>query len=148
MSRDEELQDRLRRLASAGPQEASTSVEQELRARFRARRKQKPMWSYMAEVAAVLLAAGGLFLALTHSRSTDRSNAIASSVNHASGFIALPYAQSGVPVEQAVIVRVKISVSELGVMGLPLAAAPRAREVSADLLVGQDGVARAVRLVE
>jgi hypothetical protein len=60
----------------------------------------------------------------------------------------LPYAQSDVPMEQAVIVRIKISASELGAIGMPLSGVPRGGNVSADLLVGQDGVARAVRLVE
>ena len=69
-------------------------------------------------------------------------------VRQRSEFIALPYAQSEVPLEQPVIVRVHIPVSELGVMGVPFAPATGGERIKADLLVGQDGVARAVRLVQ
>jgi len=63
-------------------------------------------------------------------------------------FIALPYSQSEVPLEQPVIVRVRIPVSELGAMGVRSASMSAGESVNADLLVGQDGVARAVRLVQ
>jgi hypothetical protein len=69
-------------------------------------------------------------------------------VHQRSEFIALPYAQSEVPLEQPVIVRVQIPVSELSGMGMPFASVTARENVDADLLVGQDGVARGVRLVE
>jgi hypothetical protein len=64
------------------------------------------------------------------------------------GFIALPYAQSGVPLEEAVIVRVNLQPSEWGSLGVPGPLPHTNGKISADLLVGQDGVARAVRLVQ
>ncbi len=62
--------------------------------------------------------------------------------------MALPYAQSGVPLEDEIVMRVSIRESELESMGIPSASRNPNRQVNADVLVGQDGVARAVRLVE
>jgi hypothetical protein len=64
------------------------------------------------------------------------------------GFVALPYAESGVPMEDAIIVRFRLRASELGRLGVPAGLSTTTGSISADLLVGQDGVARAVRLVE
>ncbi len=148
MSRDEELQDTLRKLARAVPQRAGGAVERELRAKFRARRRQRKVaWTYLAEAVALAIAVAGLYLGFIHGRPTQRSSTTSGALNQGSGFIMLPYAQSDVPMEQPVIVRVKISLSELRAIGMPLSGAPRGN-VSADLLIGQDGVARAVRLVE
>ena len=147
MREDAELQDRLRRLASAEPREASAAVERALRAKFRARRG-KRLWHYAVELAATLVAVAGLYLALTHGRSRDQRAGAAGLMDRQTGFIALPYAQSDVPMEQPVIVRVNISASELGGMGLAVTGVPENGKVSAELLVGQDGVARAVRLGE
>jgi hypothetical protein len=64
------------------------------------------------------------------------------------GFVSLPYAESGVPMEDAIIVRLRLRASELGRLGVPVGVPATNGSISADLLVGQDGVARAVRLVE
>lgn len=149
MSGDEELQDLFRRLSRGIPREARAASEQELRAKFRARQtRTKRPWAYAAEIAALVIAVAGLYFALQHGGANAERGARAAAVSQTSGFIMLPYAESGVPMEQPVIVRVKISVSELGAMGMPFAAATRSGNVNADLLVGQDGVARAVRVAE
>lgn len=149
MNRDDELQDRLRRLTRAVPQEASQAVEQVLRAEFRLRkRRSRRVWMYVGEIAAMLLLAGGLYLAFSHRGATVEHDTDAAPAKRGSDFIALPYAQSDVPLEQPVIVRMKVSVSELDELGVPLRLTPKGDRVSADLLVGQDGVARAVRIVE
>ena len=62
------------------------------------------------------------------------------------GFFALPYAQSDVPLEHAVVVRVNMPPSEASALGMPFDPGAR-KEISADLLIGQDGMARAVRFV-
>ena len=148
MSGDEELQDLFRRLARAVPRQPSGAGERELLAKFRSRHKRaKRPSAYAAEAAALLVVVAALYFASTHGRSIQQRGARAAAVNESSGFIMLPYAESGVPMEQPVIVRVKISFSELGAMGMPFAALRRG-SVNADLLVGQDGVARAVRVAE
>ncbi|HEY3935944.1 MAG TPA: hypothetical protein VGL97_00815 [Bryobacteraceae bacterium] len=135
-----ELGKELRKLAAALPQSASEDVEQRLLTAFRARhRAGKRWWIYLAAAACVAVTAG-LFLA--------RPKAVATDPYPPAGFVALPYGQSGVPMEQPVIVRVDIPASELNVMGLPARAGGGNERVSAELLVGQDGVARAVRFVQ
>jgi hypothetical protein len=92
--------------------------------------------------------AAGLYLAWAHKRGSEQESAVSAPVHHRSGFIALPYAQSDVPLEQPVIVRVQIPASQLGGMGMPLGHLAAEEKVNADLLVGQDGIARAVRVVD
>ena len=140
MSEDTDLIDSLRRLASVLPREASPLVEQQITAAFRSRHPRKRrIWVYAA-VAAVLV------LGLTVLR--QHFAAGRDYVVYASGFVALPYAQSGVPMESVVVIRVQMRASELSSMGVAVPAAASTARLTADVLVGQDGVARAVRLVE
>ncbi len=135
-----DLLDQMRRLASAEPREARLQVQQKLTAAFRDRHPRKiPLWVF-AVAASVILAIG---LAFMH-----KKQAPAVYVYDAPGFVALPYAQSGVPLESVVIIRVEMRPSELSSMGVAVPAAASTATLTADLLVGQDGVARAVRLVE
>jgi hypothetical protein len=137
-----DLIDNLRRLASALPREASPRVEQKLIAAFRERQPRKiPAWVFAAAACAVL----ALALALAHK---PLRPAKALDVYLPSGFVALPYSQSGVPMESAVVIRVRIRPAELSSMGVAVPAAASTARLQADVLVGQDGVARAVRLVE
>jgi hypothetical protein len=147
MNENYDLEDGLRSLAEAGPREAGPAVQQELLVRFRERHNRKRRWAYLAGAAACLALAVALSLALSHNRNATQRVSLAAE-DQPAGFITLPYGQSGVPLEQPVIVRVDIPVSELGIMGLPLAPRGAKEQVRADLLVGQDGVARAVRFVE
>jgi hypothetical protein len=52
-----------------------------------------------------------------------------------------------VPLESGKIVRVEVPVSALITLGLPITAESMDRTVQADLLVGQDGLARAIRFL-
>jgi hypothetical protein len=146
MSEEDQLKDQLRALARAVPQNASPALEDRLRAAFRTRVNQR-RWRYVATVAAAAVIAAGLYLAWTHKRGSDQETAVNIPVHHSSGFIALPYAQSDVPLEQPIIVRVQIPASQLGGMGMGVAHVAPEEKINADLLVGQDGIARAVRLV-
>ena len=152
MTEHDELKDRFRTLASAVPQKASPDLEDRLRTAFRVRVNQRVRLSgYVARVAASAGLAAGLYLVWTQwtrREGSDQQAVVTAPVRQRSEFIALPYAQSEVPLEQPVIVRVHIPVSELGVMGVLFAPARGGEKVNADLLVGQDGVARAVRLVQ
>ncbi len=146
-SKTNDLRDSLRALAEATPRTAGPSVQHALLTRFRQRRDNKRRRAYIAGIAASVAIAVGSYLALSHNGAGIRSVRPAAT-DQLSGFITLPYAQSGVPLEQPVIVRLDIPVSELGLMGLAVAPAGAKDNVRADVLVGQDGVARAVRLVE
>jgi len=148
MSTENRLEDALKRLARAAPQQASAEVERRLRARFRERLSRRVrVWEFAAELAASLVVGTALYLLLSHGRQLDQKQGSMPGLDQSSGFIALPYAQSAVPMEQAVIVRLDIRPSELSMMGLPVNAPSAGAKIRADLLVGQDGIARAVRLV-
>ncbi|MDQ2777561.1 MAG: hypothetical protein M3Y57_22000 [Acidobacteriota bacterium] len=144
---DHDLRDGFRALAEVTPRTAGPSVQHELLVRFRERRHNKRRRAYIAGIAASVAMAVGSYIALSHNGGGVQSVRPAVD-DQLSGFITLPYAQSGVPLEQPVIVRVDIPVSELGLMGLAVTPAGAKDNVRADVLVGQDGVARAVRLVE
>jgi hypothetical protein len=142
VNEDIELIDALRRLAAALPREASPETRDRLTAAVRARQPRRPPgWIYLAAAAACL----ALVFALTLGR---KQPVTADRVYLAPGFIALPYSQSGVPLENAVVIRVQMRPSELTSMGVAVPAAASTARFNADILVGQDGVARAVRLVD
>jgi hypothetical protein len=142
MKEDMDLIDRMRRLSLALPREASPHVEQQLSIAFRARHQRKaPLWIYAAAACLLLL----LGLSFVHKRKIAPPPAAV--VYNAPGFIALPYSQSGVPTESVVVIRVQVTPSQLSSMGVAVPAAASTARLQADVLVGQDGVARAVRLV-
>ena len=142
MKEDLEFIDKMRQLASALPRAASPRVEQRLAAAFRARHPRKaPLWIYAAAACVLLL----LGLSFVHKRQTGPP---ADFVYNAPGFIALPYSQSGVPLESLVVIRVAVTPAQLSSLGVAVPAAASTAGVEADVLVGQDGVARAVRLVK
>lgn len=61
-------------------------------------------------------------------------------------FVAIPFVIQPAPYERVEIVRTEVSAAELIAVGFPVSGDPSAR-LQADLLVGQDGRARAVRLI-
>lgn len=62
-------------------------------------------------------------------------------------FVAIPYTLPIEPYERASVVRMDLPVTALIAAGLPVGAADPTGQVRTDVLVGQDGRARAVRLV-
>ena len=141
-----DLQDEFRELARTSPQRAGPALERRLLATFRMRRNRKRgSWKNAARVGAIAAAS---CLVWIYVHISERSKAISAPVRPSPEFIALPYAQSGVPIENAVIVRVRIRRSELSAMGMALSSDEGNARVTADLLVAQDGVARAVRVME
>lgn len=149
MNKQTELQRLFQELTAVLPREARPETEQRLLTAFRMRkRRSRKMWPYWWSAAACLALAVGWFLA-HESGNVSHSNPVEGGYysNIGAGFIALPYGQSDVPLEQAIVVRVKMRASEWDALGAPVALARPSNTISADLLVGQDGVARAVRFV-
>lgn len=66
----------------------------------------------------------------------------------AGGFVPIPGTMSLPPLESGSLVRMELPVSILPSLGMTPPATGHATEVTADIIVGQDGVPRAVRLVE
>ena len=63
-------------------------------------------------------------------------------------FVPLPYAQSDIPLEGAIVVRVDIPESQIRFAGRTMTRLPKGRHtVEAELLVGLDGVPRAMRVL-
>jgi hypothetical protein len=150
-----ELLDGLRALASDGPREAPSGVEARLRAEFRRRKRRRNlrMWApalgLAAAAALALLFSGHANRPATAQKPTAvvvQAIAPAADDDSDAGFYPLPEAEGLPPVENAMVVRVQLPVSSLQLMGVPIGEESAGASVQADLLLGQDGLARAVRL--
>ncbi|MDE3196674.1 MAG: hypothetical protein KGN84_10040 [Acidobacteriota bacterium] len=62
-------------------------------------------------------------------------------------FIPIPYTAPIAPTERAQVMRVELPVAQLIAAGLPIATSDPGAEARADVLVGDDGRARAVRVI-
>ncbi len=155
MEDNRELLDNLRALAADGPQDAPDRVERRLRAEFRihSRRLRVRFWASVAGVSAI--AAGLALFGWVHvaeKPSAVAPHAVAEPVaaeEEADGsFYPLPEAEALPAVENAMVVRVQLPVSSLRMMGVPVDEERADAAVQAELLLGQDGLARGVRLAE
>jgi hypothetical protein len=104
----------------------------------------RPRWRAAMAVASVLgvCAALGLAVALARRPGPRPMNAAAETP-----FVEMPYVAPLAPYERSEIVRMEVSVAALEVAGLEVHARDAGAMVLADLLLGQDGRAHAVRLV-
>lgn len=120
--------------------DASASPKVALAVTSALRRKPQPRWSgrFLPVAAALLLTVGA-------SLWTARISPPAAPVDPA-GFLALPGAERLPFMESANIVRVSLPVAALPAYGVAVADF-KTESVEADLLVAQDGRARAIRLV-
>jgi hypothetical protein len=159
MEDNRELLENLRALAADGPQDAPDRVERQLRAEFRTRirRRRIRVWSSFAGVAAV---AAGIALLLWVREApkpvTGPSSAVemqaaapvAAEEEADASFYPLPQAEALPAVENAMVVRVQLPASSLRLMGFPVDEESADAAVQAELLLGQDGLARGVRLAQ
>jgi hypothetical protein len=65
----------------------------------------------------------------------------------ATPFFPLPFSDAALPLEQASVMRVDLPRSALELAGLPVEEARRNERIRADLVLGADGLARAIRFV-
>jgi hypothetical protein len=104
---------------------------------------QKGGWSltrFGALAAALLLIVGGALW-------TARLERPGTVVIQPDGFVSVPQAAALPDIESASIVRVSLPVAALPVYGVAIASGLTTESVQAELLVAQDGTARAIRLV-
>lgn len=149
--------------------EAPLRVETGLRAAFRMQKAQRPaevaphaVWMPLfAGLAAALLVALGLLLVRDrpaqspHRTSTATVQLAASTPGDiidddspdSDGFIPLPNAERIAPDENVNVVRVEVPRSAMLAVGLPVSADQSTDLVEADIKMGSDGLARAVRFV-
>jgi predicted membrane-bound mannosyltransferase len=159
----------LRALAAMEPRQASPRVEQTLRATFRARaeRRRRAVWgsaaaAFVAIAAAIMVL---FFVPLPWHRNqavprvaselpSDASNvpgvqyAVVRTDDLAASFYPLPEADELPPLETSLVVRVQLPVSSLELMGFPVSEEAGTEAVQAEVLLGQDGLARGVRLIQ
>lgn len=150
-----QLLDDLRALASDGPREAPPHVEARLIAEFRRRQRRRDLriWSPalgLAAAAAIALLFWGKPGAAQKPAAVVAMQTAASGADDdsAASFYPLPEAEALPPVENAMVVRVQLPVSSLQLMGVPIDEDRAGASVQADLLLGQDGLARGVRLAQ
>lgn len=62
-------------------------------------------------------------------------------------FLPLPFGDDDSPLGTAEVVRIRLSESALGVLGLPVSDEASRQPVTADVVIGEDGVARAIRFI-
>ena len=63
-------------------------------------------------------------------------------------FFSLPFSDAALPLDQATVIRVELPRSALELAGLPVDADRRNERIRADLVLGADGLARAIRFIE
>lgn len=145
---DRDLLESLSALAAEGPRQAPAYIEESLRRAFRRRNRERSLRRWMSGSGLIAAAVVVALLLWTH---YGRRRAVPVAVQEEqqeAAFYPLPEAEALPPVENAVVVRVQLPVSSLESMGVPVAGEQPDGSVQADLLLGQDGLARGVRLVE
>jgi hypothetical protein len=162
MEDNRELLENLKALAADGPQDAPDRVERQLRAEFRKRRRRHRarVWTSLSSVAAM---AAGIALLLWVREAPKpaagtpdailaagpvTAGSIAAEEEADASFYPLPEAEALPAIENAMVVRVQLPVSSLRLMGFPVDEERADAAVQAELLLGQDGLARGVRLVQ
>ena len=170
---EQELLTNLRALSEQDSAGAPPQVEQFLMAAFRQRARRRRM-AFWGSAGAGLIAAGLAVFALTSGRgvktdapsqtvavaqapagASEASEASVPAANEAvlhteevaEGFYPLPEAEGLPPADDVMVVRVQMTAGSLELMGLPLNETG-SDPVQADLLLGQDGLARGVRVIE
>jgi hypothetical protein len=111
---------------------------------FAERPSPKPQWRAVISVAALLGACAAVWLVVVLARPSAprRMSAVLETP-----FVEMPYVAPLAPYERSEVVRMEVSVAALEAAGLEVHARDTGATVLADLLLGQDGRAHAVRLV-
>jgi hypothetical protein len=167
-----DLVDALRRLgAGTRRREAPARVERRLRAEFRGRAEfgamHRPVapWFAIGAWAAALLVTTGLALFVTRGHQPDRTERTPHRVTQiaaletaaaadlfeqdfADGFIPLPNSEALSPTEPVNLVRLELPRSAVLAWGISVTPEGARDLVEADVMLGADGVARAVRFLE
>jgi len=108
-------------------------------------------WVWAAATAASVAIAAALNVivatSVRHQPAADGADSSAAAVaDDVSGFVPWPGASTLPPFESGALVRIDLPVSALPALGF--APPSRGTSVQADVIVGQDGMARAIRLVQ
>lgn len=161
---DLKLLEGLRALAADGLREAPAAVEERVLGEFCRRTRTRRRNLGMA-IGAGAIAAGIAIAVMLWIRPAPVSPTVASSTTSvarleaqeitlqsdddvSANFYRLPDADYLPPMESATVVRVELPMSSVRLMGWPVSEERAGEGVEADVLLGQDGLARGVRFVE
>jgi hypothetical protein len=155
---EQELLNCLRSLASDSPQEAPRYVENRLLTEFRRRsqaRRRNIQWTIGGTAAIAAAVAVILWMQPSASRNSpllaqaDSVETVSQAIDpNQEEFYPLPDSEALPPVEYATVVRVQMQMSSLRLIGFPINEDRAAEGIEADVLLGEDGLARGVRLVQ
>ena len=170
--RERALSQELRALAdSARGEEGSATLADRVMAGFAARHAAPPVArgpgmltggrGWLAAAAAILVVGGAAAWGVvsqpgertfpvpggSHRVVPGGTNAAGGELDPMEGFIVLPAAVGLPAFESGQIVRIDVPVASLPAYGVPLIPDAATREIEADVLIGQDGQPRAIRLV-
>lgn len=148
---ERELLEGLRQLAAEGPRQAPPSLEARLLAEFD-RRQRRRRWMVWLPAGSLTAAAAAIILLFGMHTQPPKASPIAAATiaaaDEEAAFYPLPEAEALPPLENAMVVRVQVPVTSLRLMGVPVNEEDAGADVEADLLLGQDGLARGVRLAQ
>ena len=82
------------------------------------------------------------------SAALNTDNEVASNTEVTTGFIPLTYLNDATAADSGVMLRVQVARDRLATMGLPVNLDRYGETIKADIIMGDDGVARAIRLVQ
>ena len=110
------------------------------------RRANPKRWVLASAMAAAALIVGALLLQTTSAHPASQVPVAQIEPADTDGFVPLPYAPELAPDEQAEMVRVEMPRESLWALGLPVSHEFSDDQVQADVLLGMDGTARAIRI--
>ena len=164
---EQELLDGLRALAAGEPMGAPPRLEQSLVLEFRkqVRRRRLVVRGSAAAAGGLLVAAALVILIRVQSPSTPpvETRAAVQRIDEmqaesqfgtvhadelANGFYPLPQAEALPAAETVMVVRIQMRMASLRLIGVPVNQQSSEEPVQADVLLGQDGLARGVRLIQ
>ena len=119
----------------------SAAVERNLVAAFRAQKQRRRM-PYLAIAASVLLLVASAWLVRSPKPAAVERTEVATE------FFTVPGADISEPLEEPILVRVTLPRTALVKFGLPINAERSAEFVEADVVLGHNGLARAIRFVQ
>lgn len=110
------------------------------------RRTRPSVWEWAGAAAAAALVAGFIWVQPTATLSKPVGQKPAIAQVESSDFIALPFAEETPAEEPTDIVRVSLPGESLMAMGVPVNPGLFGEQVQADVVIGMDGTARAIRV--
>ena len=143
-----DLRDLLREAGRAAPRDAPEKIEAVLRWEFRAHRQRglRRQISFALIAASILLMMTAALLRVAPKPAPAAART--QRLERATPFLPMAGRELLAPMEYGHVIRVRLPRSTMASFGLPVNEARAGEMVSADVLLGEDGLARAVRFIQ